>query len=79
MEKNNIEEIVYIGIICWFNNAKGYGFISKEDGNGDIFVHWSNVNISGYKTLKANQKVTFTLGLNNSGKPKACNVTIINE
>ena len=46
-----------IGTIKWFSNAKGFGFILPNDGEGDIFVHYSAINIQGYKTLKAGQLV----------------------
>ena len=48
-----------IGTIKWFSNAKGFGFIISEDCEGDIFVHYSEINVEGYKTLKAGQAVTF--------------------
>lgn len=48
------------GKVKWFNNAKGYGFILAEGGNDeDLFVHYSAIQIEGYKTLKAGQKVQF--------------------
>jgi len=47
------------GTIKWFSNAKGFGFILPNDGEGDIFVHYSAINIEGYKTLKAGQKVRY--------------------
>ncbi|MBT5389054.1 MAG: cold shock domain-containing protein [Porticoccaceae bacterium] len=47
------------GTIKWFSNAKGFGFILPEDGEGDIFVHYSAINIQGYKTLKAGQLVAY--------------------
>ena len=48
-----------MGTIKWFSNAKGFGFIISEDCEGDIFVHYSEINVEGYKTLKAGQAVTF--------------------
>ncbi len=48
------------GVVKWFNNAKGYGFILSEESSGDIFAHYSAINMEGYKTLKAGQKVQFT-------------------
>ena len=48
-----------IGKVKWFNNAKGYGFILPESGNGDLFVHYSSIQMEGYKTLKAGQEVEF--------------------
>ena len=47
------------GIVKWFNNAKGYGFILPDDGGGDIFAHYSSIEMDGYKTLKAGQCVAF--------------------
>ena len=47
------------GIVKWFNNAKGYGFIVPDAGGGDIFAHYSAIMMDGYKTLKAGQLVSF--------------------
>ena len=47
------------GVVKWFNNAKGYGFILPDADNGDIFAHYSAIEMDGYKTLKAGQKVSF--------------------
>lgn len=47
------------GIVKWFNNTKGYGFILSESGGGDIFAHYSAIDMDGYKTLKAGQTVRF--------------------
>lgn len=46
------------GTVKWFNESKGFGFISR-DGGGDLFVHYSNIGGSGFKTLKEGQAVTF--------------------
>ena len=48
------------GIIKWFNNEKGYGFING-DANEDIFVHYTAINLDGYKTLSEGEEVEFTL------------------
>ena len=48
-----------IGKVKWFNNAKGYGFILPDNGNEDLFVHYSAIEMDGYKTLKAGQTVEF--------------------
>ena len=48
-----------IGIVKWFSNSKGYGFISPEQGGDDIFAHFSSISMDGYKTLKKGQKVEF--------------------
>ena len=47
------------GIVKWFSNAKGYGFILSEDGGDDVFAHFSAIEMEGYKTLKEGQKVEF--------------------
>lgn len=47
------------GTVKWFNNTKGYGFILADDGGGDIFAHYSAIDMDGYKTLKAGQSVQF--------------------
>ncbi|MGS4880631.1 cold shock domain-containing protein CspD [Photobacterium damselae] len=48
-----------IGTVKWFNNAKGFGFICPEDGDGDIFAHYSTIQMDGYRTLKAGQQVNY--------------------
>ncbi|AWX13119.1 cold shock domain protein CspD [Mergibacter septicus] len=48
-----------IGTIKWFNNAKGFGFISVEGSDTDIFAHYSAIEMEGYRSLKAGQKVQF--------------------
>jgi CspA family cold shock protein len=50
----------YKGKVKWFNNAKGYGFIGREDGP-DVFVHYSSIQLDGYKTLKENDEVEFDI------------------
>lgn len=47
------------GTVKWFNNAKGFGFILPEGGGGDIFAHYSAIDMDGYKTLKAGQRVKY--------------------
>lgn len=47
------------GIVKWFNNQKGFGFICQEEGGEDIFAHFSAIVMDGYKSLKAGQKVHF--------------------
>ncbi|MBP9033725.1 MAG: cold shock domain-containing protein CspD [Pseudomonadales bacterium] len=47
------------GIVKWFNNAKGYGFILPDEGSTDVFAHYSAIRMEGYKTLKAGQTVRF--------------------
>jgi CspA family cold shock protein len=47
------------GIVKWFNNAKGYGFVTPDEGDQDIFVHFSAIAMDGYRTLKEGQRVQF--------------------
>lgn len=63
------------GTVKFFNNEKGFGFISREDGD-DVFVHFSNIAGSGYKTLEEGQKVEFEIGPGRKGD-QAENVRVI--
>ncbi|MEM6709944.1 MAG: cold shock domain-containing protein CspD [Pseudomonadota bacterium] len=49
------------GKVKWFNNAKGYGFILPDEGGGDLFAHYSVIQMDGYKTLKAGQPVAYDI------------------
>lgn len=49
------------GVVKWFNNAKGYGFLQVEGRNEDVFVHFSAIEMEGYKTLREGQRVEFEL------------------
>ncbi|WP_029135273.1 cold-shock protein [Nakamurella lactea] len=62
------------GTVKWFNAEKGYGFISPDDGSADVFVHYSAIGGSGYKTLEEGQAVTFEVEQSPKG-PQAANVT----
>lgn len=61
------------GTVKWFSNKKGYGFIEQEDG-GDIFVHFSSIETSGFKSLSQGEQVTFEVEETDRG-PVAKNVT----
>ena len=61
------------GTVKWFNETKGYGFITKADG-GDVFVHYSEIQTNGFKTLAEGQAVNFEVTDGPKG-PKAVNVT----
>ncbi len=61
------------GTVKFFNETKGYGFISPDDGSKDVFVHISSVEASGLKTLDRDQKVEFDTEPDNRG-PKAVNI-----
>lgn len=65
------------GVVKWFNETKGYGFISQDDDNTDVFVHYSEIKGSnGFKTLKEKEKVEYELAQDNKGY-KAVNLNKI--
>ena len=65
----------YNGVVKWFNNAKGYGFLGRDDGP-DVFVHYSSIQDEGYKTLKEGETVSFDVIQGNQG-PQADQVSRI--
>ena len=64
------------GTVKWFNPEKGYGFISNDEGGEDVFVHFSAIQVDGFKTLEEGQKVTFDVESDpkDSRKLRAVNV-----
>ncbi|MBW2634000.1 MAG: cold-shock protein [Deltaproteobacteria bacterium] len=62
------------GIVKWFNNSKGYGFIEQEGDGPDVFVHHSGINADGFKSLDEGARVTFDIEQGPKG-PSAVNVT----
>ena len=63
------------GTVKWFDNKKGYGFITPSEGGNDLFVHMSGIMMEGYKTLSDNQKVSYQVETSDRG-PVATNVTV---
>lgn len=63
------------GTVKWFNNSKGYGFISRENGD-DVFVHYQSIVSEGYKSLNENDKVEFTVVDGEKG-PQASDVRVL--
>ena len=66
------------GKVKWFNNTKGYGFVNLDDDSEDYFVHFSSIEMDGYKSLKAGQAVTFEIDASAKGK-NAINVKLVFE
>jgi CspA family cold shock protein len=71
------EEGMGTGTVKWFNDAKGYGFITPDDGGEDLFAHFSAIQMNGFKTLKEGQKVNFEVVQGPKGK-QASNITAPN-
>ena len=67
------------GTVKWFNAEKGYGFISNDNGGDDVFVHFSAIQGTGYRTLSEGQKVSYEVEPDpkNSSKLRAVNVTAL--
>jgi CspA family cold shock protein len=62
------------GTVKWFNDAKGFGFITPDSGGEDLFAHFSAINMQGFKSLKEGQKVSFEITAGNKGKSQASNI-----
>lgn len=80
LQDNIKKEVLYMnhGTVKWFNDEKGFGFITNDDGSGDVFVHFSAIVSNGFKTLLEGQKVLFDTETDpkNSSKLRAVNVCI---
>lgn len=64
------------GTVKWFNEGKGFGFITPDDGSKDVFVHFSAIQASGFKKLEEGQKVQYDVATGPKG-PNAQNVTVL--
>jgi cold shock protein len=64
------------GTVKWFNSEKGFGFITPDKGENDVFVHYSEIQATGFRTLEENQRVEFEIGQGTKG-PQAQGVRII--
>ncbi len=64
------------GTVKWFNPEKGYGFIAREDGE-DLFVHYSEIDMEGFKTLDEGQEVVFEVTTGQNGKQQATQVRVV--
>ena len=67
----------FSGVVRWFNNAKGYGFLGRDDGP-DVFVHYSAIQLGGYKSLKEGAKVSYDVIEGDKG-PQADSVSLLSE
>ena len=64
------------GTVKWFNSEKGFGFIAVDGGGADVFVHYSEIDSGGYRSLDEGQRVEFEIGQGNKG-PQATGVRVI--
>jgi cold shock protein len=72
----NRNEQMATGTVKWFNDSKGYGFITPDDGSKDLFAHHSSIQMDGYKSLKEAQKVSFDV-VNGPKGPAAANIKAV--
>jgi CspA family cold shock protein len=68
----------YQGVVLWFDPQKGYGFVKQDHSDEDIFLHFTNLQVDGFKTVKPNQRVAYDVGENHRG-PQAVNVVVLGE
>jgi CspA family cold shock protein len=73
IEKGKEEQEMATGTVKWFNDAKGYGFIAPDDGSKDVFVHFSNITGSGFRSLTEGAKVEYEVRQGDKG-PEAIDV-----
>ena len=70
------EHVPHIGTVKWFNEPKGFGFITPTDGSDDVFVHISSIQRSGLHSLQAGEIVEYFLVLGNDGKQRADSIKV---
>ncbi len=79
MELIMVEDNVKYGRVVWFNFKRGFGFIQPDLGGADIFLYYSDLVMEGFKTVNKDQRVSYEVGMNIRGQPKAISVKIIHS
>ena len=69
--------VMAIGVVKWFNETKGFGFIKPENGGADVFVHVRDVQESKIQTLRENDRVSYEMKQGRNGRESACNLALI--
>ena len=77
--EDNKDKKVFTGQVAWFDPRKGYGFIARDDGGRDVFVHYSDISMEGFKVVMAGDKVTFEESYNYKNKLKATSVVMVGK
>ena len=67
------------GVVKWFDAKKGFGFLVSPEAEGDVFVHYTKIQMEGFKKLETGEKVTFDVIQSPEGKPQADNVVRLGE
>ncbi len=70
---------MYKGTVVFFSSPKGWGFIRRDDGSPDLFVHHTNINMDGYRKLDPGDQVEFDIETGPNGKPQAAMVTVLQK
>jgi cold shock protein len=73
-EREGVERMAQEGTVKWFSEEKGYGFISPDEGGEDLFVHYSNIEGGGFRSLEEGERVTYEVTESRRG-PQAINVS----
>jgi cold shock CspA family protein len=72
---DDVPQGIQKGTVKWFNTVKGFGFIQPDDGSSDVFVHQTEIQMEGFRSLADGEKVEYEVQVDNAGRKKAVQVT----